>query len=292
MFRFAIIALAGLLMAATYVQPASAHVLLQKDACQNPDFAKLQKSVVSITFEYDTPTPDGYTGHRGTAWFIDETHLATVSHVTYDALSESWRTVTLSWGTQVRKPADKHLDIQARLSKHVDVGLPEKFSIIELQGPVAGFVPAKVRFNALERNEPVLGVAYLGSEISLQYGVGHLSIPEPSGEPDPGADPMGPYLYFELSNEEGQGRHVFDYGTSGGPIFDCNGEVVASVNHIITRSADKIAAMHGAMDSLKLFSNLLPGYQLDLWASGLKRLTHEWGKPNNTGLPASALALE
>ncbi len=269
---------------------AKAHLMLPADLCQKVDWANLSKSVVSLRLLYDQPDEDGNVGRQGTAWFVDSTHLATISHISDDVISETWRAVTVMSGTEVRMPATKSFETEVRLIKTIDVGLSEKISLIELKDKVPDSVSATIRANPVENNEPVVGVGYRGDEPTLQYAVGHFGMPEPSGEPDPDAKPLEPFLYFELSDEKGEDRKVFDHGTSGAPLFDCEGEVVAIISNIRTTPVEEIEAMWQLLQTLEKFNKTLPGNPLGKQIADMKSgITPPWGGPNNTAVPASPL---
>ncbi|MCA9365931.1 trypsin-like peptidase domain-containing protein, partial [Candidatus Kaiserbacteria bacterium] len=218
-----------------------AHYILAKNGCQNVDYETLGQSVVSISFLYDEPDEEGALGHVGTAWFITPTLLVTVGHITRDVLSSTWSEVEIGWGGRLRESLDESFPFQARLYnifptglRSLDTGKPENVAIIEIQAPINGTKPARVRLDTLMKNEPVVAVGYRGTEKALQWATGHFSPPEQAQEEsDTDEEPLQPFLYFEMTNELGEDRRVLDRGTSGSPVFDCSGKVVGIISGII-----------------------------------------------------------
>ena len=265
---------------------ADSHFMHVRNGCQNVDYDELGKSVVALKFIYDTPTDDGVIGHVGTAWFLTPTLLATVSHVTHDMFEEKeWREVEVGWGDVVREPLDTNFPLLMRYhSTHTtgltgEDGLPEDVVLLEIRARIAGRSPAKVRYSPIQKNEPVVAIGYLGLEQRLQWAAGHYSPPEQtSEESDPEAEPLQPFLYFEMTNEKGKNRHVLDHGTSGSPVFDCDGEVVAIINGIITTELEHFPSFTTDSNGDLVIDNSTP-----------MRVTPSIGHANNTALPVTVI---
>lgn len=267
-------------------EAAVAHFSHVRNGCQNVDYSELGKSVVGLIFTFDKPDADGNTGRAGTAWFVTPTLLATVSHVARGMFVDTdWREVELGWGEEVREPLEERFPFMVRYYSTFttglvdDEGLPEDVVLLEIQAPIAGRVPAGMRFKAVEKDEPVVAIGYRGAKQDLQWAAGHYSPPEPTeGEPDPNAERLQPFLYFEMTNEEGKDRHVLDHGTSGSPVFDCSGKVVAIVNGIRTTE-------FGSFPSFTTDGNGM----VTIDGSKSLRVTPPIGQANNTAVPSSVI---
>ncbi len=244
---------------------ASATAQAQEATCADFDHARLSRSVVQLVFMYDEPKPDGSIGQRGTAWFIDETHLITIGHLAKDVIGTDWQTVTVQYSDQYLTATNTELTIPMRLVTTFETIAPENITLIELQHGMLGFEPLQVRYEPPKKDEPVVGAGY--TDGILRAAAGWYRVPEPTSgvmaEPPP--DIQG-YLLFELNGEDGRDRHVFDYGASGSPILDCDGRVVAVTSDIIT--------------------------QLRSFGVTTMRITPSTGQPNNTALPASLIVLD
>lgn len=237
----------------------------QEVACEDFDYNRLARSVVQLVFMYDKLKPDGSIGHRGTAWFIDETHLVTIGHLAEDVIETDWQTVTVQYSDQYLTTTNTELAIPMRLVTTFETIAPENITLIELQHGMLGFEPLQVRYDPPRKDEPVVGAGYTGG--TLRAAAGWYRVPEPTAGVMTESPPeIQGYLLFELNGEDGRDRHVFDYGASGSPILDCDGRVIAVTSDIIT--------------------------QLRSFGVTTMRLTPSTGEPNNTALPASLIVLE
>jgi hypothetical protein len=247
------------------------------DSCPKADFQRLSASVVSIrgeTIENGTPHLQQATG-----WLIAPARLVTIEHVSDAMFSTEWKETKFSWGDTVRgSPTTQGIVRNARIVESVATGLPERITIIELDSPLEGRIPAKVRAAPLRPDEPVVGIGYRWTDDSetLQYARGRHARWADGGEPAEGDEQQTPFLLFELANEKGDDRYVFDHGASGSPIFDCEGKVVAVANSIFAYTLDQFAGILKALDPTA--------------SDEVIRVTTAWGEPNTSGVPAAVLA--
>jgi hypothetical protein len=208
-------------------------------------------------------------GVRGSAWVLDDRTLVTIEHVARGArLNDTWKDVTIFWSNAKNEEPGNKLHTRMRFKEMIPgVHQLEYAALLEVEYYVPGGMAAQIRATPLRRNEPVVGMGYAGGK--LRFAEGRLAFPEPSGDPESGQKveiPL-PYLPFEMYDPEGNDgrgdRYALDYGASGGPIFDCNGNVAAIVQGFHSRQLHMLGQM--------------------------QRVTTAWGTANVSGISASSL---
>jgi hypothetical protein len=193
-----------------------------KTAAECPDPATLASSTASITSYFDDddkPPMAGILGVRGTGWFLSPWTMVTAEHV-----ADGMRLSKLSW-KRVEIANDKIKQSTAMRILRADGSNEEKLVVLELLAHVAGARSLETRMRPLATDEPVVSLAYPGSQLRLargrfvQYGEGIKF----SGT-----------AFFEIY--DGNDRLVLDHGSSGAPVLDCDGRVVAVVSNLFTQT--------------------------------------------------------
>jgi hypothetical protein len=213
------------------------------------DPATLAHSTVSITRYFDDEEREaqpGLLGIRGTGWFLSPTALVTVGHVTASmSLSEqSWKPIEIWTGEDKRS-------IPVRVARLAG-SHAEKISVLELQTAFSGAQGLQLRLERLVPEEPVVSLAYPGSQLRVaggrfvQYGDG---------------DRFAGTALLEMY--DGDDRLVLDHGASGAPVLDCAGRVVAVVSNLFTTT-------------MQFMSRAI-------------RISTAWGNPNVVSVPIQAV---
>ncbi len=222
--------------------PAFSWALVEK--CENDPSESLKRAVVGIERAFDddeiyVENMRTVYGMRGTAWFLNKRTLTLVEHVATGAkLTRDWKPVRLFW-SDARDTNENHsVDVRIRISQEVQTGVPgEGLVLIELEREVDGAVVPKLAGAPLRRNETIVGIGYLNTE--LRFANGRFALPKPSAEPDHHAKPPKRYLPFEMvdmdRNPPVGDRYVFDHGSSGAPLFNCEGGVVGVVAAFLSK---------------------------------------------------------
>jgi hypothetical protein len=184
------------------------------------DPATLAHSTVSITRHFDDKEREARPetiGIRGTGWFLSPTSLVTAGHVAaaMNLSDRDWKQIEIQHG-------DKEHAIPVRI-RSVAGSNAEKVAVLELQTAFSGVQGFQLRMEPLVPGEPVVSVAYPGSQLRVaggrfvQYGDGGR---------------FAGTALFELY--DGDDRLVLDHGASGAPVVDCEGRVVAVVSNLFT----------------------------------------------------------
>jgi Trypsin-like peptidase domain len=227
-----------------------------QDACIDP--STLAKTTVSITryfIDGEKPRPS-LVGYSATAWFYGSTrYLVSIAHFVDDAPvlpRGEWRKIDVQQG-------DVTVQVSARLVAVVRA-LPEGFALFELREPFPKAQTLKLREEPLSKNEPVRSVAYLEGRLRFAKGrfteimtSGDIPRNHPFAKVRPGSGLFEMWDIEERNND----RYVLDYGASGAPIVDCEGNVAGVASGFLTQG-----------------SLYLPGREV--------RLTTPWGMANNT----------
>lgn len=222
--------------------PALSWGLVEK--CENDPSESLKRAVIGIerAFDDDEIYTENYRkvyGIRGTGWFLNKRTLTLVEHVATGAkFTHDWKVVRLFWSNERDTEEKSSVEVRVRIKQYVPTGVPsERLVLLELDQEVNGAAIAKLAGSPLQRNETVVAIGYLNRE--LRFGNGRFVLPEPTGQPDPDAKPPQRHLSFEVAdmqrNLPAGDRYAFDHGSSGTPIFNCAGDVVAVMAAVLTK---------------------------------------------------------
>jgi len=165
-------------------------------------------------------------GTWGTGFFLSATRLATVEHVV------DWLNITRNNPKEISLirdelrndlPMPREEKVRARLHEYVRTGLPEeRIAVIELATPFQGARALPIRSAPLRTEESVAAIGYTASVLRKATGTFHSIARTNDGY----SKPRGSIL-FEM--QDGDDRRAINHGSSGGPVFDCEGNVVAAI---------------------------------------------------------------
>jgi len=205
-------------------------------------------STVSIMRHFDDKEQaerPGVLGILGTGWFLSPTSIVTVEHVAaaMKLSHRTWKQVEIGAG-------ESKQSVPVRIQRLA--GSSEKIAVLELQTAFSGAQGFRLRMEPLAPEEPVVSLAYPGGRLRV---VGGRFVQYGDGDKFAGTALLEMY--------DGDDRLVLDHGSSGAPVFDCAGRVVAVVSNLFTTTIQ--------------------------FMSVTKRISTAWGSPNVVSVPISVL---
>jgi hypothetical protein len=214
------------------------------------DLTRLAHSTVAIAHYFDdderATARIGVVGAQGTGWFLSPTTIVTVAHV-----AEGMKLSTRVWKLIEIQDGDDLHSIPARIQRLAG-SHQEKLAVLELQKPIAGARMMAIRTTPVAAEDRVVTLAYPDGHLRF-VGGRFVRIGEDGRL-------AGAAL---LEMYDGNDRLAVDYGASGAPVFDCEGQVAAVVTTVITQTL--------------------------AWASDDIRISTAWGTPNVVAVPITAL---
>jgi hypothetical protein len=223
-------------------------------------YRKPTQAVARIIIPADTDPGSGYLA--GTVWFVSRQQVIAILHE-HAAILADWTEITIQTGNVIGEAPTDTTVTYARIQQTIDTGAPEKLYVIELADTFTDIEVPRVRFGGLSNNEPVFSLTY--QDGLFQLVTGRYLAPQESTDPEEPGEPPPPFLMFELADPEETNRLAIDHGSSGSPIFDCQGQVVASAAIVLSRE-------------LRLFG-------------ATTRVSTAWGSPNVFGTPTGAIVV-
>jgi hypothetical protein len=213
------------------------------------DPATLVHSTGSITRYFDDQEKAarlGVLGMSGTGWFLSPTSMVTAEHVaaSMNLSDRSWKQVEVWTGENKQTVAVR---VQSLVGSYA-----ERIAVLELQTALSSAPGFKPRAEPLLPEEPVISLAY--PDEHLRVATGRFV--------QYGGDRFAGMALLEMY--DGNDRLVLDHGSSGAPVLDCAGRVVAVVS--------------------KLFVSTIHFMSQEI------RIPTAWGSPNVVSLPVGALS--
>ena len=203
-------------------------------------------SIARYFNEEESKAQPGVVGIRGTGWFLSPRLIVTAAHV-----AEAMQLSAQEWKDIEMRDGESKTTVTARI-RYLAGLHAEKIAVIELKAAIPDAVVLQRRVERLIPEEGVVSLAYPNSRLRVaggrfvRYGDdGKLA---------------GSAL---LEMYDGNDRLVLDHGASGAAVLDCNGQVVAVVTTLITRT-------------MSFMSNVI-------------RISTAWQSPNVVAIPIQAL---
>jgi S1-C subfamily serine protease len=189
-------------------------------ACLDP--ALFAPSIVSLTREFseDQRKVDPQVlGFRGTGWFLSSRFIVTAAHV-----AEAMQLSTGAWTDLQIQERDRREASPVRLVR-IAGSHAEKLAILELGTPYPGATALPLRTEPLVPEEPVVAVGYPGGRLRTAHG---RFVQFGADDRTAGAALLEMY--------DGNDRLVLDHGSSGAPVLNCAGQVVAVVANMFSQT--------------------------------------------------------
>ena len=199
------------------------------EPCIDP--AKLSDSVLRIRRDV---VEIGKNGKRenfriaATVWRYDASAIATVEHVvkSMQLSADKWSPVMLGREKGERSGLWEAQTVSVRIERIEETGGYENIYVLRVKGRLKSTLIPPIRDTPLANFEPVVTIGYPNGR--LKYGYGHFWGRE-TGED---AFPVSQDRY--LAEIYGIYDHVeFTEGSSGSPLFDCDGKIIASISQYI-----------------------------------------------------------
>lgn len=247
-------------------------------ACEDPPFEAIESSVVTVIFRYLEPDEKGFTGRRGNGVFLSPTKIATPGHLTENMFEEAGGEVILGWssGNGSRVDEDNLLPLPIVGISQIDTGLSDSLTIIELEAGALTRTEVGVRYAPITEGDPVFSIFY--DKLVLHHADGWYRVPQYNRDAKAEGEIHEPFLQFQLVPADDAYEFEVSKGMSGGPIFDCDGDLVSITSGILTYQAQPFAGF-------ELPANMR---NPDLLPPSISRVVRWWQtKPNVAGIPVS-----
>ena len=185
-------------------------------------------------------------GISGTGWFLSPLSMVTAEHV-----ATSMNLSDRNWTQLEFWTAEHKRSIPVRIERLAG-SYGERLVVLELQTAFSEAPGFRPRSEPLVPDEPVVSLAYPDQRLRIATGQ-FVQYSRDEGY-------AGMAL---LEMHDGDDRLALDHGSSGAPVLDCAGRVVAVVSRLF------VSTMH--------------------FMSQTVRMSTPWGSPNVISLPAGAL---
>jgi hypothetical protein len=215
------------------------------------DYEAYSRQIVYVSID-----GNGYE-NSGTASWLTDTKLVTIGHITddIDVSKETWSEGRIRWGGvpyeayepyQQKEMAERTAEVKIRLLEAFPAIDGEYIIVLELENPAGE--PSEILlpnpdtiWRQPRPGDPVFGVVFQGNGRfwpELRYAGGHVFqqffAQSSSGE----GKPLNPdLLWLEMITRPHplRGRDVAKAGSSGFPIFNCDGELVGVTAYNLTQ---------------------------------------------------------
>jgi hypothetical protein len=252
----------------------------------------LSRAAVGIKIEWTegTPAKDEKTGEdilkyssQGSAWFRTKKEIVTIEHVarSLELSTDTWTPITLFWGSKKGEDPTHEFEMNARLKSPLELTDTWEDSVtIELEHAVPGAIVRTPRYTPLVPKEPIVSAAYTKGKLSLATGSFSPLEPDPNAEPSEEEPP--PYLALELADWKNTNRYVIGHGASGAPVFDCDGNVVATLVDTMFQNSETSEALEGMKNALEMLQQ--SGIDVSKELAQVDHISTAWGTANVYGV--------